>query len=161
MTLKPVLKFYVATVQLLSHVWIFVNPWTAARQTSLSFTMSRSMLKLMSIDLIMPSNHLFHCHPLFFLTSLFPSIRFSSHQMAKVLELQPQHQSLQWIFRIDFLLNWLVGSPCTSRDSQESFPAPQFRSINSLALSLLYSTTLTSIHDYWKNHCFDYLDLCR
>ena len=161
MTLKPVLKFYVATVRLLSHVWIFVNPWTAARQTSLSFTMSRSMLKLMSIDLIMPSNHLFHCHPLFFLTSLFPSIRFSSHQMAKVLELQPQHQSLQWIFRIDFLLNWLVGSPCTSRDSQESFPAPQFRSINSLALSLLYSTTLTSIHDYWKNHCFDYLDLCR
>ena len=161
MTLKPVLKFYVATVRLLSHVWIFVNPWTAARQTSLSFTMSRSMLKLMSIDLIMPSNHLFHCHPLFFLTSLFPSIRFSSHQMAKVLELQPQHQSLQWIFRIDFLLNWLVGSPCSSRDSQESFPAPQFRSINSLALSLLYSTTLTSIRDYWKNHCFDYLDLCR
>ena len=161
MTLKPVLKFYVATVRLLSHVWIFVNPWTAARQASLSFTMSRSMLKLMSIDLIMPSNHLFHCHPLFFLPSLFPSIRFSSHQVAKVLELQPQHQSLQWIFRIDFLLNWLVGSPCTSRDSQESFPAPQFRSINSLALSLLYSTTLTSIRDYWKNHCFDYLDLCR
>ena len=160
MTLKPVLKFYVTTVRLLSHVWIFVTPWTAALQTSLSFTMSWSMLKLMSIDLIMPSNHLFHCHPLFFLPSLFPSI-ISSHQVAKVLELQPQHQSLQWIFRIDFLLNWLVGSPCSSRDSQESFPAPQFRSINSLALSLLYSRTLTSIRDYWKNHCFDYLDLCR
>ena len=79
----------------------------------------------------------------------------SSHQMAKVLEFQLQHQSFQWIFRIDYLYDCLVGSPCSPRDSQESFPTIQFKSINSLVLSFLYSPTLTSIHDYWKNHSFD------
>ena len=74
----------------------------------------------------------------------------SFYQMARVLELQLQHQSFQWIFRTDFLEDWLVGSPCSSRDSQESSPAPQFKSINSSAPSLLYSPTLTSIRDYWK-----------
>ena len=54
-----------------------------------------------------------------------------------------------------FPLGWLVGSPCSPRDSQESSPTPQFKSINSSAFSLLYSLTLTSIHDYWKNHSFD------
>ena len=78
----------------------------------------------------------------------------SSHQVAKVLELQLQHQSFQWIFRTDLLYNWLVGSPCSPRDSQGSSPTPQFRNSNS-ALSFHYSPTLTSIHDYWKNHSFD------
>ena len=62
----------------------------------------------------------------------------SSHQVAKVLELQPQHQSLQWIFSTDFLLDWLVRSPCSPRDSQDSSPTPQFKSISSSVLSLLY-----------------------
>ena len=79
----------------------------------------------------------------------------SSHQVAKVLEFQTQHQSLQWIFRTDFLLDWLVWSPWSPRDSQESSPTRQFKSINSLAFSFLHSPTLTSIHDYWKNHGFD------
>ena len=78
-----------------------------------------------------------------------------SHQMAKVLEFQLQYQSFQWIPRTDFLKDGLVGSPCHPRDSQESSPTPQFKSINSLVLSFLYSPTLTSIHDYWKNHSFD------
>ena len=68
----------------------------------------------------------------------------SSHQVAKVLELQFQHQSFQWIFRVDFLWDWLVWSPCCLRDSKES-SAPQFENINSLALSLLYSPTFTSV----------------
>ena len=85
----------------------------------------------------------------------------SSHQVSKLLELQLQHQSFQWIFKVDFLLDWLVWSPCSPRDSQESSPKPQFKSINSLALSLLHSPTLTSIHDYWKNHSFDNVDLCQ
>ena len=80
----------------------------------------------------------------------------SSHQVAKVLELQPQHQSFQWLFRTDFLKDGLVGSPCSPRDS----PSTHFKGINSLVLSFLYSPTLTSIHDYWKNHSFDYMDLC-
>ena len=78
----------------------------------------------------------------------------SSHQVAKILEFQLQHQSFHWIFRTDFLKDWLVWSPCSPRDSQESSPTPQFKSINSLALSFLYSPTLTSIHDCWKNHTF-------
>ena len=67
---------------------------------------------------------------------------------------------LQWIFRTDFLSDGLAGSPCCPRDSQESSPTPQFKSINSSPLSLLYGPTLTSIHDYWKNHSFAYTDLC-
>ena len=76
----------------------------------------------------------------------------SSHRVAKVLEFQIQHQYFQWKPRTDLLSDGLVGSPCSLRDSQESSPAPQFKTINSLALSFLHSPTLTSIHDYWKNH---------
>ena len=79
----------------------------------------------------------------------------SLFQVAKVLEFQLWHQSYQCIFRTDFLYNGLVGSPCSPRDTQESSPTPQFKSINSLALSFLYTPSLTSIHDYWKNHSFD------
>ena len=81
----------------------------------------------------------------------------SLHQVAKVLQLQLQ--SFQWIFRVDFLNDWLVWSPCCLRDSQEFSPTLPFESINSLALSL-YDPTLTSIHDYSKNHSFNYTDLC-
>ena len=76
----------------------------------------------------------------------------SSHQVAKAVELQHQHQSFQWIFRVDFLWDWLDWSLCSPRDSQESSLTPQFESINSLALSTVYCLTLTSVHDYWKNH---------
>ena len=79
----------------------------------------------------------------------------SLHQVAKFLELQLQHQSFQWTPRTDPFQNGLVGSPCSPRDSQESSQTPQFKSINSSALSLLYIPTLTSIHDYWKNHSLD------
>ena len=85
----------------------------------------------------------------------------SLHQVAKVLELQLHHQSFQWIFRTNFLQDWLVWSPCCPRDSQESSPAPQFESINSSVLSILYGPTVTSVHDYWKNHSFDYMKLCQ
>ena len=79
----------------------------------------------------------------------------SLHQVAKVLAFQLQHQSFQLLFRTDFLWDWLVGSSCCPRDSQESSPTPQSKSINSSALSFLYSPTLTSIHDHWKNHSLD------
>ena len=79
----------------------------------------------------------------------------SSHEVAKVLDFQLYHHSLQRTPRADLLQNGLVGSPCSPRDSQESSPTPQFKSINSLALSLLHSPTLTSIHDQWKNHSLD------
>ena len=84
----------------------------------------------------------------------------SLHHMAKVVEFQLQHQVFQWMFRVDFLWDGLVWSPCCPRDSQESSLAPRFKSSNSSALSLLYGPALISIHDYWKNHSFDYTDLC-
>ena len=84
----------------------------------------------------------------------------SSHQVAKVLKLQLQHQSFQWIFRVDFLYDRLVWSPCCTSHPQESSPTSQFKSINSSVLSFLYSPTFTSTQDYWKNHSFDYIELC-
>ena len=109
-------------------------------------------------DAIQPSHPLsFPSSPAFNLSqhqSLFKWVT-SSHQVAKELEFQLQYQSFQWIFRTDFLYNELVGSPCSPRDSQESSPTLQFKSISSSALSFLYSPTVTSIHDYWKNHSFD------
>ena len=147
------LALFCLSVQSLSRVRL------TARQASLSITHSRSLLKLMSIKLVMPSIHLILCHPLL-LPSIFPHIRVFSNEsvlrikVAKILEFQLQHQSFQWIFRTDFLQDWLVGSPCSLRDSQESSPASQLKSINSLVLSLLYDPALISIHDYWKNHSF-------
>ena len=79
----------------------------------------------------------------------------SSHQVAEGLAFQPQHQSFQRNPRVDLLQNGLAGSPCSPRNSQESSPTPQFKSISSSALIFLYGPTLTSIHDYWKNHSFD------
>ena len=104
------------SVQLSSHslscVQLFAIPWTLACQASLSFTISWSFLKLMSIELVMPSIYLILCHPLLLLPSIFPSIKVffewigSRHQVAKLLEIQ--HQFFQWIFKIDFLEDWLI-----------------------------------------------------
>ena len=77
------------------------------------------------------------------------------HQVAKVLGFQLQHQSFQWIVRTDYLWDGHAGFPCGPRDSQESSPTPQFERINSSVLSFLYSQTLTSTHDYWKNDSYD------
>ena len=82
----------------------------------------------------------------------------ASHQVANALELQLKHQSFQRIFRVDFLYDWLGWSPCCPRDSQESSLAPQFESIISWELNLLYGSTLISTHDCWKNKSFDYVD---
>ena len=86
--------------------------------------------------------------------SLFQGVN-SSHDVAKVLEFQLWHHSFQRTPRADLLQNGLVGSPCSPRDSQESSPTVQFKSINSSVLSFLHSPTLTSIHDHWKNHSLD------
>ena len=154
--LSAVWKDGFSSIQSLSHVWLFATPWIAARQAFLSITNSWSLLKLMSIESVMPSNHLILCRPLLLLPSIFPSLGLfqwvsSSHQVARLLEFQLQHQSFRWIFRTGFLQDGLVGSLCRPRDSQESSTTPQFRGINSSVLSLLYGSTLTSIHDYWKD----------
>ena len=153
-------------VQLLSCVQLSATPQTAAHQASLSFTTSRSLLKLMSIESMMPSNYRILCCHLLLLALIFPSIRVFSSGSALHIR-WPKYWSFSFsispsneIFRVDFLY-WLVWSPCCPlRDSQESFPAPQLESINFLALSFLYGPTLTTIDDYWKNHSFDYMDIC-
>ena len=92
-------------VQLLSHVRLFVTPWTAVRKASLFIANSQSWLKLMSIESLMPSNHLILCRPLLLLLSIFPSIRvFSNESVLRIRwpKFQLQHQSFQWIFRTDF-----------------------------------------------------------
>ena len=148
-----------SSVQLLSHVRLFATPWIAAHQPFLSITNSWSSLKLKSIESVMPSSHLILCRPFLLLPPIPPSMSLfqwvnSSHEVSKVLEFQIQHHSLQRNPRADLLQNGLVGSPCSPRDSQVFFNTT-VQKHQFLALSFLYSPTLTSIHDYWKNHSFD------
>ena len=144
---------------------LFATPWTAVRQASLSITNSQSLLKLMFIELVMPSNHLILCHPRLLPPSIFPSIRVFSKESVVCIR-WPKYWSFSFNNspsnehpRTDFLQDGLAGSPCSPRDSQESSPTPQFKSINSSVLSFLYSPTLISVHDYWKHHSSDYMDL--
>jgi len=133
--------------QLLSRVRLFATPWTAARQASLSITNSWSSLRLTSIESVMPSSHLILCHPLPLLPPIPPSIRVFSNESTLRMR-WPKY----WSFSFSIILSkeipglisfriGLVGSPCSPRDSQESSPTPQFKSINSSALSLLHSPT--------------------
>ena len=108
-------------------------------------------------DAIQPSHPLSYPSSLTFNLSLHQHIFkwvSSLHQVARLLEFQLQHQSLQWIFRTDFLSDGRFGCTCSPRDSKQSSPTPQFKRINSSAFCFLSSPTLTSIHDYWKNDSF-------
>ena len=145
---------YFVAVQSLSGVQLFATPWTAGRQASLHHLPELAQTHVHRVsDTIQPSHPLSFPSPSAFNLSqhqgLFRWVS-SSHQVAKVLEQQLQHQSFQWIFRTDFLYDWLVWSPRSPRDSQESSPTPQFKSINSLMFSLLYGPILTSIDNYRK-----------
>ena len=125
------------------------TPWIAARQASLSITSSQSSLRLMSIESVMaiqPSHPLSTPSPPAHNPSQHQSLFqwvSSSHEVAKVLEFQLQHQSLQRNPRVDLLQNELVGSPCSPRDSQESSPTLQFKRINSWPLSQPFPSTLS------------------
>ena len=155
-----------SSVQLLSCVWLFATPWTAAHQASLSITNSRSLLKLMSFESVMPSNHLILCRSLLLLPSIFPGIRIFSNESALCIRwpkywhcsfrISPSNEHSGLIsIRMDRLDVLAVQGTL-----EESSPTPQFKNINYLVLSFLYSPTLASIHDYWKNHSFDKVDLC-
>ena len=149
-----------SVTQSLSRVRLSVTPWTAARQASVSITNSQSYSNSYPLSQ--------WCHPTIsssvvpFSSCLQSFPASGSFQMSQFFTsggqttgVSAQHQSFWWIFRTDFLKDGLVGSPRSARDSQESPPTPQLKSIKSLALSLLHSSTLTSIHDYWKNHSLD------
>ena len=124
-------------------------------QASLSITNSWSSLKRTSIESVMPSSHLILCCRLLLLPPIPPSIRVFSNESTLLMR-WPKYWSFSFSIipskehRADLLQNGLVGSPCSPRDSQESSPTPQFKSINSSAFSFLHSPNLTSIHDHWK-----------
>ena len=148
-----------SSVQSLSHARLFATPWTAAHQASLSIINSQNLLKLMSIESVMSSISS-SVIPFFSHLQYFPAS--GSFQMSQLftsggqsIGVSASSSVLPWIFRTDFLQDGLVGSPCSPRDSQESSPTSQFKSINSSVLSLLHSPTLTSIHDHRKNHSLD------
>ena len=131
------------------------DPMDHSTPGPLSITNSWSLPKLMSIESVMPPNHLILCRPLLLLPSIFPSNRVFSNKSALRIR-WPKYWSSSFNIspsnehsgKISFRMDWLKCS-CSLRDSQKSSPAPQFKSI-SPSLSFLYSPTLTSIHDYWK-----------
>ena len=150
----PTIALSISSVQSLSRVRLFATPWTAAHQASLSITNSQRSLKLMSIESVMPSSHLILCHPLLLLSPIPPNIRvFFNESTLRMrwpkywsfsLSISPsnEHPGL-----VSFRMDWL-DLLAVPRDSQEPSPTPQFKSINSSALSFFYSPTLTSIHDH-------------
>jgi len=136
-------------VQSLSHVQLLATPWTCSMPGFL--VLHRPLSRW--------------CHPAIS-SSVIPFSCLhqgvgSSHQVAEGLELHLQHQSFQWYSGFISFKIWQLWSPCCPRDSQKSSPALQFKSISSSALRLLYGPTLTSVHDYWKNHSFVYMNLCQ
>ena len=143
-----------------------MTSWTAEHQACLSFTISQNLLKLMSIESVMPSNHLILCRSLLLLPSIFPSIRVFSNELALGIR-WPKYWSFSFSISsfneysglISFRIDWC--DLLTVQGTLKTPLTPQFKSINSLALRFFYSPTLTSIQDYWKNHSFNYMDLCQ
>ena len=165
------------TVQIIPHLWFNLKfltkqfnhsvvsnslwpHWTAAHQASLFITKSWSLPKLLSIDSRLPSNHLILCRPLLLLPSIFPSIRVFSDESVLCIR-WPKYWSFSFSISPSNGHSGLISLGWTGRISLQSkglskvFSTPQFKSINSLVLSFLYSPTLTSIPDHWKKHSFD------
>ena len=155
------------SVQSLSSVQLFATSWTAARQASLSNPNSWSLLKLMSIESVMPSNRLILCRRLLLPPSVFPSIRvfsneFILHKLSNEFIRWPKHWSFSFSINpsneysglISFRMDWLdlLAVQGTLKSLLQHCSS---KSINPSVLSFLYSPTLISIHDYWKNHSSD------
>ena len=159
-------------VQLLSLILLFSTPWTAACQASLSFTISQSLVKLMSIELVMPSNHLILCCPLLLLPSIFPSVRVYSNELALNIK-WPKY----WSFSFNI-------SSSNEYSGLISFSIDQFDPLAVQGLSRVFFNTIVQKHqlfdthpslwpnthssffngpaqDSWKNHSFDNMDLCH
>ena len=140
-----------SSVQLISRVRPFTTTWTTAHKASLSINNSWSLLKLMSIEWVMPSNHLILCHPLLLLPSVFPSIRVFSNE--SVLHIRwPKYWSFSFIISPSNEYSGLISFRMNCLD---------LLAVQGTLKSLLqhhsskYSPTLTSIHNYWRNHNFD------
>ena len=144
------------------------NPMDSSMPGFLSFTISKSLLRLMSIESVMPSNPpILHCLFLL-LPSIFPSIRVFSDESALHIR-WPKYWSFSFCIRpfseysglISFRTDWFDLLAVYGTLKSQSSPASDFERIISLTLSLLCGPTLTSMHDYWKSHSFDYMNLCQ
>ena len=154
-----------SSVQSLSPVWLFATPWTAARQASLSITNSQSPPKPMSIEWMMPSSHLIFCHLLFLLPPIFPSIRVFSNESALHIRwpkywgfsfnISPSNEHPEWS-----PLAWTGWISLQSKGLSGVFSNTTVQKHQFFSAQLLYSPTLTFIHDHWKNHSLDQTDLC-
>ena len=149
--------------QSLSRFQLSVTPWTAVHQASLSITNSQSLLKLMSIKPVMPSSRFILCRPFLLLSSIFPSIRvFSNESVLHIkwpkcwsfsFSISPSNEYSGLIsFRMDWFDFLAVQGTLKS--------LLQHHSSKALVFSFLYGSTLIFIHDYWKNHSLDYMDIC-
>ena len=154
-----------AAVQSASCSRLFENPKIAACQASLSFTISQSLFKLMSIESMIPSNHLILCLPLLLLPSIFPSIKVFSNELALCIR-WPKYWSFSFSISpsneysglISFRIDWF--DLLTVQGTLKTLLQHHSSKVNSLVLSLFHCPAFTSIHDYWKNHSFHYTDLC-
>ena len=160
-TLWKVIKLGNGSCSVTQSCLTLCDPWIAARQASLSFVISQSSLTLMSIKLVLPSNHFILCRPLLLPPSIFPSIRVFSNESVLLIR-WPKYWSFSFSISpsneysglISFRMDWLdllavQGTP------KSLLQHHSLESINSLALSFLYGSSRTSVHDYWINHSFD------
>ena len=148
-----------SSVQLLSCIWVFVTPWTATCQ-ALFNTNFQSLLKLMFITLVIPSNHLILCRPLLLPPSIFPNIRVFSNESVLCIRwpkywsfsfnISPSNEYQDWS-----PLGWTGLISLQSEGWSRVFSNTTDQNINSSVLSFLYSPTLTFIHNYWKNQSFN------
>ena len=153
----------VHSVQSLSRVRLFVTPRTAASQASLSITNTWSLLKLMSIKLVMPSNHLILCQLLLLLLSIFPRIRVFSNESVLHIRLPKDWRfsvsispSNEYSGLTSFRMDWL--DLLAVQGTLKSLL--QHHNSKASILQCSAFTSFTSVHDHWKSHRFDYMDLC-
>ena len=148
---------FAVVVQSVSHVWLFMTPQTAARQAPLSSTISRSLLRFKSIELVMLSNHLIPCCPFSFRLQSFPASE--SFPMRQLFASGGQSIGASASASV-IPMNIQGWFPLGLTDLISQQSRTTIQSTNSLVLSLLYGSTLTSIYNYWKDHSFNYIDFC-
>ena len=154
-----------SSVQSLSRVWLFVTPWTTAHQASLSITKSQSLIKLRSIESVMPPNHLIIWHSILLLPSIFPSIRVFSNESALCIR-WPKYWSFSFNISpsnehpglISFRMDWLAF--LAVQGTLKSLLQHHSSKASILRRSAFFIVQLTSIHDHWRNHSLDQMDLC-
>ena len=159
--MSSISSLQISSDQTLIPVQLFVTPWTAACQASLFITNSKGLLKLMSIESVMPSNHLVLCHPLLLLPSIFPSFRVFTNKSALRIR-RPKYWSFsfgispsnEYSGLISLRMDWL-GLLAVQGTLKNLLQHHSSKASILQHSAFLYSPTLTSIHDYCKNHSFD------